>query len=657
MKNISIKQTLITIAIFVVVIASIASLINNNYAVKARNQLILSQHNMHELHVMTSRLRVIASEVLRISLNSIILEDDDMLLLAPKRSNEFYEICDKLIVMLSSNSKLKSEVMIIKDDYKELFLKVLSMSSQFTEGLELGEDKLIETNKYEEQFLYDLQLLEKSIEDYSESINHDMLEDVFKQISIVNYLIILSILILILVISIILRKKLYIPLAQLVNFSKRVNQDEYSLSKRFRYQYNDEIGTLADSLNKMLDNIASTSVDKTKLQDEINERIILEEKLEQETKDAINANRAKSDFLANMSHEIRTPLNAIHGFVDIIKKSTEEEKTLEYVNIIDNSSKSLLGVIEDILDFSKIESGKLEIDMIDFNTIDEFDVITSLYQAKCSQANITLTLNLQENLPTVLKSDPLRIKQVISNLLSNAIKFTAPYKKIEVNIGYEDGELSVSVKDEGKGISSDKLSHIFEAFSQEDTSTTREYGGTGLGLSISSQLIKLLGGELKVESKLGVGSEFYFKIPVEIGLESCPLPDHNEDIVFVDKKILLVEDNKTNQLFMSVILEDMGIEFDLAVDGVYAVDMFKENHYDLILMDENMPNMNGIEATKNILQIEKDNNLKHTPIIALTANSLKGDRERFLEAGMDEYMTKPIDTNKLANMLNNFFLD
>ena len=367
--------------------------------------------------------------------------------------------------------------------------------------------------------------------------------------------------------------------------------------------------------------------------------------------------KAKSEFLANMSHEIRTPLNAILGFIDLLKEESKGRKSLEYVNIIDSSSKSLLQIIEDILDFSKIESGKLDIDKVDFNTKSEFEVITYLFNAKASEKKITLILNLDENLPKTINTDPLRIKQIISNLLSNAIKFTDSGKKITVDISYKDNKLFVSVKDEGKGIAKDKLSHIFDAFSQEDSSTTREFGGTGLGLTISSRLVKLLGGELNVKSKVGVGSEFYFYIPVEIGKEVAKLEVNQKEITFDKYKILLAEDNKANQMFMKLVLKKLKLKFDIASDGLEAVEAFKQNKYDAILMDENMPNMSGIEATKEILKIEKDKGLKHTPIVALTANALKGDRERFISVGMDEYMTKPLDKRKLSDILRKILLN
>ena len=366
--------------------------------------------------------------------------------------------------------------------------------------------------------------------------------------------------------------------------------------------------------------------------------------------------KAKSEFLANMSHEIRTPLNAIIGFVDILKEESKGRKSFEYVDIIYKSSQALLSIIEDILDFSKIESAKLNIDKIFFNPYEEFKIITNLFSETCSQNGITLNININQSLPQSINTDPLRVKQVISNLLSNAIKFTKPKKSIFVNIEYVNGLLKVSVKDEGKGIETDKLEYIFEAFNQEDSSTTRNYGGTGLGLTISSKLVELLGGKLKVKSELGKGSEFYFTIPAAIGKTVNEKAENTtNNYTFNKEKVLVVEDNKSNQMLMQILLKKLNLSFEFANDGVEAVEMFKTNKYDIILMDENMPNMNGIEATKLILEYEKQNNLEHTPIIALTANALKGDRERFLEAGMDEYLTKPIDKNKLNEVVGMFF--
>ena len=379
--------------------------------------------------------------------------------------------------------------------------------------------------------------------------------------------------------------------------------------------------------------------------------------------DAEMASKAKSDFLANMSHEIRTPLNAINGFIDIIAEEFKDEKLLSYISIIEKNSDSLLNIINDILDFNKIESGKLDIVKDYFELQNDIKYITELFRVKANQKNITIDLILCPDVPKICKTDSLRLKQIISNLFSNAIKFTDVDGKVilTVKADTQKKEIRFSMKDSGVGISKEYQKTIFEPFSQEDATTTKNYGGTGLGLSICYKLVELLGGELKVISEKNHGSEFYFDLPapcmddenIQNKLPKKHIPSQTKDLS--DKHILLVEDNESNQAFMKVILNKMGIKFDIANDGAIAVNMFKLHKYDAILMDENMPNMNGIEATKNILEDEKKNNLQHTPIIALTANALKGDKEKFLEAGMDEYLTKPLDRKKLSEVLEKIF--
>jgi len=367
---------------------------------------------------------------------------------------------------------------------------------------------------------------------------------------------------------------------------------------------------------------------------------------------ALAATQAKSDFLANMSHEIRTPLNAILGFIGLLKEKNHDVETQKYLNTIDSSSHSLLGIINDILDFSKIESGKLNIDPVEFNPRKEFLSTADLFKARCSEKNLSFNIELSDDVPSGLKSDVLRIKQVLANLISNAIKFTEANKNIYLTIRYDAGQLFCSVKDEGIGISEEALKHIFEAFSQAESSTTRKYGGTGLGLAISSKLISMLGGELKVTSTLGQGSCFFFQIPVEVTGLKQETEEKYASNTQLQGKILLVEDNKTNQMLMSAIIQKQGLAFDIAEDGQQAVEAIKSHRYDLVLMDENMPVMNGIEATKRIRTWERDTGERPTPIIALTANAMTGDRKRFLAAGMDDYLTKPVNIPKLIKVFN-----
>ena len=378
--------------------------------------------------------------------------------------------------------------------------------------------------------------------------------------------------------------------------------------------------------------------------------------LQEQKNRALEATNAKGAFLANMSHEIRTPLNAILGFIGLLKDKHHDAESTKYLNTIDNSSHSLLGIINDILDFSKIESGKLDIDPVKFTPHKEFSTTADLFRARCSEKHLSFTIELSENLPKGLKSDILRIKQVLSNLISNAIKFTEPHKAISLQIDYSDGLLYCSVEDQGIGISPEAVENIFDAFSQAEVSTTRKYGGTGLGLAISSKLVNMLGGELKVESTLGKGSRFYFYVPAESVEIAEKLASNKNQSIHFSGHILLVEDNKTNQLLMSAILKKQGLTFDIAQDGLQAIEAVKTKHYDLVLMDENMPNLNGIEATKTIRLLEKENPGKEQrlPIIALTANAMTGDRERFVSAGMDEYLTKPVNIPKLTAILGDF---
>jgi len=266
------------------------------------------------------------------------------------------------------------------------------------------------------------------------------------------------------------------------------------------------------------------------------------------------------------------------------------------------------------------------------------------------QLKINFKINFKD-LPDVINSDILRIKQIMLNLLSNAMKFTESNNSVLFDISYEKNSLTFKVKDEGIGIDENKLESIFDSFTQEDSSTTRKFGGTGLGLAISKELVELLGGELKVSSVKGKGSVFYFSIPVTIGEVGETRIYPTKMKIFLKEKVLLVEDNKVNQMFMEVVLNNMNLQFDIANDGLEAVEMYKKNNYDIILMDENMPNMNGMEATKHILEYEINNHLEHTPIIALTANAIKGDREMFLEAGMDSYLTKPVNKSELNRVI------
>lgn len=413
---------------------------------------------------------------------------------------------------------------------------------------------------------------------------------------------------------------------------------------------NDEIALLADSFTQLGNRLNIKQKQLLDINQNLKEKIDLE--VQEKLKATTLAMKAKDQFLASMSHEIRTPLNAILGFIQILKGNEIDTKKLRYLETIDQSSKSLLHIINDILDFNKIENQMLNMENIVFDPMFEFQNVKKLFDFKASSNRITLIKNF-EKLPKKLMGDPSRIKQVLNNLISNAIKFTPQDKKIVISMSYKDGKLFVSVKDEGIGISQEYQKKIFIPFTQEDSSTSRKYGGTGLGLSISHKLISLMGGELKVKSSPKEGSDFYFSIPLKETNKKIDIEEKSYKNSF-DAHILLAEDNPSNQLFMKILFKKLNLTFDIANDGIEAVEMYKTNKYDLVLMDENMPNMSGTNATIKILEYEKEHNLTAIPIIALTANALKGDKERFLSVGMKDYLSKPLKQIELTKVLSKY---
>jgi signal transduction histidine kinase/CheY-like chemotaxis protein len=389
-----------------------------------------------------------------------------------------------------------------------------------------------------------------------------------------------------------------------------------------------------------------------------------EEKLlaEGRTQKALAAKKAKEEFLSNMSHEIRTPMNAILGFINLLKKNIKDEKNLSYLNIILSNSKTLMHVIDDILDLSTIESGKLVINKHFFHPQKELEYVSKLFEPTAKERSIELISNIDPNIPYCLEGDLLRIKQIIFNFLSNAFKFTPQDKKIFVDITYKDSNLIVSVKDEGIGIPLDAQKRIFGAFEQAGYRSGEKYGGTGLGLSISLKLAHLMGGDISLFSKEGQGSTFTLSLPLE-NCESGEIeqlkeeesePAEDFDFSNLSGNILVAEDNKMNQMLMEILLQEYSLKPTIAEDGLEALRLFNSSKFDLILMDESMPNMTGVEAIYKIREHESKNALKPTPIVALTANVMEEDREKFFEAGADDFIAKPIDMAELNRVLKRF---
>ncbi len=378
--------------------------------------------------------------------------------------------------------------------------------------------------------------------------------------------------------------------------------------------------------------------------------------LYQAKQEAEKATEVKSAFLANMSHEIRTPMNAILGFIQILCKIEKDDSKLKKLNIIKSSGETLLSIINDILDYSKIESGKLEIDYTNNNFYTTIEQIEELFTNNAQKKCIDMIFKIDENIPKCLMFDDVRVKQVIFNLLSNAIKFTPENGKIILNANYICNRLYISVSDTGIGIGKENILKIFNAFDQEDSSTTRKFGGTGLGLSISKRLVELMNGSIGVNSELGNGSMFFFDITAQICNESVKIfQDNIVEILNNNINVLIVEDNKVNQVLLSSILDDENINYVIVNDGIEAIDKFNSKEkFDLIFMDENMPNLNGLEATKKIREIEKKNNLTRTAIVGVTANVIDEKKKEFLEAGLDDHIGKPYSSEEILSSIKKY---
>jgi signal transduction histidine kinase/ActR/RegA family two-component response regulator len=364
------------------------------------------------------------------------------------------------------------------------------------------------------------------------------------------------------------------------------------------------------------------------------------------------ANAAKSAFLATMSHEIRTPLNGVLGMAQAMTADRLTARQQDRLGVIRQSGESLLAILNDILDLSKIEAGKLELEIVEFDLSEVARGAYSAFTAIANKKGLSFALDTQ-GAHGRYRGDPSRIRQVLYNLISNALKFTEQ-GEIRVSATYAAGQLSVVVRDTGPGIAPENLSRLFDKFDQLDSSTTRRFGGTGLGLAICRELAQLMDGRMSVESELGLGSRFELLVPLErLGDESipAPAPPVQEEAASIDLRVLAAEDNAVNQLVLKTLLHQLGVDPHVVEDGKAALEAWEAQAWDLILMDIQMPVMDGLTASARIRQREAETGRARTPIIALTANAMSHQIKQYLAVGMDGHVAKPIEIAALYQAL------